>query len=273
MSSLTQSAATFVAILAGFYTTKILTIAGDKNRIEHKINYLKSEISFETENISNLKTERDTIQEEDDNQNLQYFIETIKDKAHSPGFPNIRSLNDLIIYYKKTIQEKPSERLLTNLKQQSDSVLNELKIIKEDRINKNTFSSNSISPSSYSSDIGSRILEANRTLEEQRSFNELLKELEEKENKLKFLNQQYSLNNEELHSLVYPKHLTFGFISFGLFAFLGVVIPLMHQWWYHYLNENSDVFALIMFLIGLTITFAYILVEIHSMLKKSDSFK
>ena len=46
MSALTQSAATFVAILAGFYTTKILTIAGDKNRIEHKINYLKSEITF-----------------------------------------------------------------------------------------------------------------------------------------------------------------------------------------------------------------------------------
>jgi len=65
--------------------------------------------------------------------------------------------------------------------------------------------------------------------------------------------------------------LTFGFIPFALFAFLGVVIPLMHQWWYHYLNENSDVFAFTMFLIGLTIIFAYILVEIHSMLKKHDS--
>ena len=51
MSALTQSAATFVAILAGFYTTKILTIAGDKNKIEHKLNYLNSEISFETEKL------------------------------------------------------------------------------------------------------------------------------------------------------------------------------------------------------------------------------
>jgi uncharacterized membrane protein YvbJ len=124
MSSLTQSAATFVAILAGFYTTKILTIAGDKNRIEHKINYLKSEISFETENISNLKAERDTIQEEDDNQNLHYFIETIKDEARSPGFPNISSLNDLIIYYKKTLQEKPSEKILIHLKKRPKFVSN-----------------------------------------------------------------------------------------------------------------------------------------------------
>lgn len=67
MSALTQSAATFVAILAGFYTTKILTIASDKNRIEHKMNYLKSEISFETENIQNLKYEITKMEEEKGN--------------------------------------------------------------------------------------------------------------------------------------------------------------------------------------------------------------
>jgi Tfp pilus assembly PilM family ATPase len=95
MSSLTQSAATFVAILAGFYTTKILTIAGDKSRIEHKINYSKSEISFETENIKNLKLEKNT-QEEKENQPLQYFVEIIKDKSHFPVFPNINTYDDLI---------------------------------------------------------------------------------------------------------------------------------------------------------------------------------
>jgi hypothetical protein len=96
MSSLTQSAATFVAILAGFYTTKILTIAGDKSRIEHKINYLKSEISFETENIKNLKLEKSNTQEEKENQLLQYFVEIIKDKSQFPVFPNINTYDDLI---------------------------------------------------------------------------------------------------------------------------------------------------------------------------------
>ena len=268
MGALTQSAATFVAILAGFYTTKILTIAGDKNRIEHKINYLKSEINFVTENIKNLKVEVNNIQEEEDNQLLQYFIEIIKDECHLPSFPNIKNLNDLINYYEKFFQGKPSENFVTKLKQQSDQIINELNKIRRDRLEKNTFSSTLALSTSLTSDIGSRIIEANRTLEEERNFNELTKELVEKENKLKFLNQQYSLYNEELHSLVYPKHLKFGFISFGLFAFLGVVIPLMHQWWSPYFRENSDIFALIMFLIGLAITFAYILLEIRSMLKK-----
>jgi hypothetical protein len=81
------------------------------------------------------------------------------------------------------------------------------------------------------------------------------------------------LYNEELHFLVYPKHLKFGFISFGLFAFLGVIIPLMHQWWSPYFEYNSDAFAFIMFLIGLIITFVYISSEIFPFFKKSNNAK
>jgi hypothetical protein len=94
MSSLTQSAATFVAILAGFYTTKILTIAGDKSRIEHKINYSKSEISFETEKYQKFKIRKKYTRRKA-NQLLQYFVE-IKDKFHFPVFPNINTYDDLI---------------------------------------------------------------------------------------------------------------------------------------------------------------------------------
>ncbi len=147
------------------------------------------------------------------------------------------------MYYQEIFQGRPSENFLKKLKQQSDSIISELNKIREDRLKKNTFSSTSVSLSPLTQDIGSRIIEANISLEEQQSFNELLKELGEKENKLKFLNQQLTLYNEELHSLVYPKHLKFGFISFGLFAFLGVIIPLMHQWWSPYFKYNSDAFC------------------------------
>ena len=162
---------------------------------------------------------------------------------------------------------------MKKLKQQSDSIISELNKIREDRLQKNTFSSTSVSLPSLPQGIGSRIIESNISLEEQQSFNELLKELGEKENKLKFLNQQLTLYNEELHSLVYPKHLKFGFISFGLFAFLGVIIPLMHQWWSPYFKYNSDAFASIMFLIGLIITFVDISSEISSFFKKSNNTK
>ena len=57
MSTLTQAAATFVAISAGFYTTKILTIAGDKNRfnINLIISKLKYPMKIKILQIENLK--------------------------------------------------------------------------------------------------------------------------------------------------------------------------------------------------------------------------
>lgn len=123
---------------------------------------------------------------------------------------------------------------------------------------------------SLSSDGASRIIEETQYVEEQQNFDNLKRELVEKENKIKFLNQQLSLNKDELHSLVYPKHLKFGFFSFVLFALLGVIIPLTHQWWSPYIIIDSDIFAFSMFLIGLIITFIYIFSEIIFVFNKSS---
>jgi hypothetical protein len=270
MSTLTQAAATFVAISAGFYTTKILTIAGDKNRLEHKLNYIKAEISYENQNIANRESERNNFLEDMENQRLNDFIHILKERANFPAFKDINTFNDFINYYKDIFAELPSSSFLIKLKTKSDSTIKELTKIKEGKLQKNTFST-----SDLSIDEDSRIIELNQISEEQQNFNikNLEKEIKEKENKVTFLNQQLSLLKEELHTLIYPKHVKFGFISFGLFAFLGVVIPLMHKWWSPYFKANSDVFAFIMFLIGLIITFVYISSEISSIFKKSNSNK
>jgi len=123
---------------------------------------------------------------------------------------------------------------------------------------------------SLSSDGASRIIEETQYVEEQQNFDNLKRELVEKENKIKFLNQQLSLNKDELHSLVYPKYLKFGFFSFVLFALLGIITPLTYQWWSPYIVIDSDIFAFSMFLIGLIITFIYIFSEIIFVFNKSS---
>ena len=274
MSALAQAAATFIAILAGFYTSKILTIAGDKNRIEHKINYVNSEIAYETENIANLKSLRNKLQKEMEDSRLQDFENIIKNEANIPNFKGIDTFNGLVECYKNIFMEQPSKNILINLKTKSDLLIRNLKTITENRLKKNTFST----PSplySLSSDGASRIIEETEYVEEQQNFDNLKRELVEKENKIKFLNQQLSLNKDELHSLVYPKHLKFGFFSFvlfALFALLGVIIPLTHQWWSSspYIVIDSDIFAFSMFLIGLIITFIYIFSEIIFLFNKSS---
>ena len=111
MSALAQAAATFIAILAGFYTSKILTIAGDKNRIEHKINYVNSEIGYETENIANLKSLRNKLQKEMEDRRLQDFENIIKNEANIPNFKGIDTFNDLVECYKNIFMEQPSKNI------------------------------------------------------------------------------------------------------------------------------------------------------------------
>jgi hypothetical protein len=60
--SIAQTSATFVAIIAGFYTTKIISLSNDKRRILQRINELDNEIQAKRVYLEELKkTESDTI--------------------------------------------------------------------------------------------------------------------------------------------------------------------------------------------------------------------
>lgn len=87
MSTLAEAAATFVAIVAGFYTTKIFTLKTDKNRVEYKLKQLKLEIEHRKNVASNLKIQVDERQEEKDNDIINYFVKNVakaKIKARYP---------------------------------------------------------------------------------------------------------------------------------------------------------------------------------------------
>ena len=60
--SIAQTSATFVAIIAGFYTTKIVTLSNDKRRILQRINELDNELQVKQVYLEGLKkTESDTV--------------------------------------------------------------------------------------------------------------------------------------------------------------------------------------------------------------------
>jgi len=77
MSTLAGAASTFVAILAGFYTTKIFSISTDKNRFQNKINELELEIGHRKDNAKDLKTQIDRRQQEKDDDKINSFVENL----------------------------------------------------------------------------------------------------------------------------------------------------------------------------------------------------
>ena len=76
MITLAQISATFIAITAGFYTTKIISIVNDKARIKGRIDEYKIESTPLREKYTKLKSEIDSLDDEKDSERY-YGIERI----------------------------------------------------------------------------------------------------------------------------------------------------------------------------------------------------
>jgi uncharacterized metal-binding protein len=55
--TLAQASATFIAIVAGFYIAKILSIASDKNRVAAKIKEIQNEVAWKRDNATEIDEE------------------------------------------------------------------------------------------------------------------------------------------------------------------------------------------------------------------------
>ena len=74
---------------------------------------------------------------------------------------------------------------------------------------------------------------------------------------------------QEYNSIAYPKNIIFGLASLITFAVIGVIFPLTYEWWVIPLftssgyNLNVNLLVVIFFIIGLSITFMYIGMELY----------
>jgi hypothetical protein len=116
--------------------------------------------------------------------------------------------------------------------------------------------------------------------EEWKETKELVRESDREKDKASLLEAHLNDLNKEFDSLAFPKYIWFGFASFIVFTILGVIFPLTYNFWGEYLlNENKNLMFLIfhannialsLFIIGLALIFAYILVElIHALESKT----
>jgi outer membrane murein-binding lipoprotein Lpp len=276
MSTLAGAASTFVAILAGFYTTKIFSISTDKTRLQSKINELELEIEHKKEYAKNLKIQIDKWQEEKDDDKIKYFEENLGTALMLYDKP-VNSYDDIIEMWKKywNSESEPSESILKKLKARTASLIERLKP-KEVKQQKFDFLNNPerIEVLAHIPDDTSRMIESNYALEEKKKFDQLKTDLNSELIKINYLEKQLDQVTGELRSITYPKHVIFGISSFVLFAILGVIIPLTSQWWqsysYKYLGLDPNSLAVILFIIGLFITFLYFGIEIYSIFHKKE---
>jgi len=96
--------------------------------------------------------------------------------------------------------------------------------------------------------------------QEREKYDELVRNYQRGLSDVGNLEKQIESSIEDQKNLTFPEHLIIGFFSFVIFAILGVIFPLTSQLWSPHIKQyfEPDSFALILFGIGLTVTFAYI---------------
>lgn len=198
-----------MAILAGFYTSKIITIASDKKRVLLRINETRNEIEWRTKKSKNLKSIMDERTREREDMRLQNFADKMK---NSMQFTHIKNLDDLLKQYMEEWGDV-SEYEKTKIGEMSESVLNEVSKRRQEQLEafKSGIASGIAKRLEDATNLRVGYLTPNRdiAMERRREALKTIEEYNSEESSIQLLETQLASYENDLGSIIYPRHLKF----------------------------------------------------------------
>jgi hypothetical protein len=151
-------------------------------------------------------------------------------------------------------ESPPSENQLKILENKSSSIIEEIQKNKEENAVK------MLAYTSQSAQIG-RVLQSR---DDVKNRDKLRDQRNSEESRILFLQESKTTQQDDWKLLVYPKYVKFGYLSFIIFALSGVIFPLTYRWWPLYMLNQSEIFGLSAFGLGLLLTFVYLGLELSN---------
>jgi hypothetical protein len=279
MTTLAQISATFIAITAGFYTTKIISITNDKSRIKGRTKEVEAELKLVTKNYHNVKAEIEAIDSSNREDWKVSLIELFMRKIESEA---INNLNDLSSVFESYFENKPDEVDMEIFEEILPEIAEASKIKEKERIEEQKKDQGLRSMSSFDEryykinslvvarePTNQNVINTLKNESRKRYYTDLVDKSNSANNRLTILQELKKIMDHELDALTYPKNIKFGFACFIIFAGLGVFVPLLYNTWdesiskYLILPIENNIFVIILFTIGLTLNFVYIGLELR----------
>lgn len=297
LNTIAQISATFIAITAGFYTTKIISIVNEKSRISSRINEYEVELNLLRQSHSTYTKKIDQIDEERKNEFIEHFKEValgpFKEITLGQGRV-IKDVNDLVSIYSKYYRIVPSEGIIKTLTEILPDIVETSRIREKERAEKNKKLLDSLRSGEFpdmhnsitaiahpSISENQDIINKMESQQEQNIYDDLIRSRDHTKNRLMMLEEITNTSRQELNSMEYPKHIRFGFISLIVFAIIGVIIPLTYGNWgeviLHLRTQGYTLpldltsIILILFGIGLGLNLTYIYLELSIALKPREN--
>jgi hypothetical protein len=268
MLTIAQVSATFVAIVAGLYTSKILSISSEKQRIQNKIAEIDAEARQRHSIIDDYQSRIDPTFMKRASDDIEDFVTDLLSESDLKVY-SLDELKTMFAEYEKPKQ--PNEYHTKVLTKEFENIKKRiLKAIQERR---------SKDPSDLERQFGmglgsianqygnvARIYDKDTVIREIDFINQNRQQQDEEYKRIRINNTLKEHYENELKTVIFPRHVTFGYLSQVGFAITGVALPLTHSIWSVSLGDYADAFGLGMFFAGLITMFVYIFSELWAAL-------
>ena len=144
LHTIAQTSATFVAIIAGFYTTKIISLSNEQRRILQRINELDNELQEKTVYYNSLKETESETENRWDEEIINGFIEHITGDFYI--YEQIKSIEDLREWFPKLYDQPLTENQDRILKERASKILAELENKRNERKERSTLREVTVNP-------------------------------------------------------------------------------------------------------------------------------
>jgi len=252
MFTIAQVSGVFVAIVAGLYTTKLISISSEKNRLRTRLSEIDIEINGKQPLLAQYNGIIDGIENKWADERIRRFVDDLLEEEDLKKY-TLKELKEKFVEYNQMKLNEYEEKILTD---KFEDITKNI----EEKINKGkTFSFNllGIRPSLLAPMVNLELIR-----DERKALSDAYRKRAIEESNIEMQKKMKGQLTKELESLINQKHLAFELLFLFIFAMLGVVLPLLYPYWSpHTLWFSPNVVAIVAFLIGLILTFIYLGVE------------
>lgn len=260
-----QAAAAFVAITAGFFTTKILSISSEKRTVANQISLSSRELQQRESTSFSLKERIDEIEyewaEETVTRELEEVTAEVVDKAPDkvPSKDEVRQALEEKIFCK--LDEYDLKALDTHY---PDFVLK----VESEQAKRRQMASRHPLFSSIGDTLDvlskstSLLIDPERAKRRRQVLDELYDKYSIEKQTISLLRSRKEEFERHLKGLSFPRYVWLGFFTLILFAGIGIVIPLYVILTVNELTVEWLGTIFVMFITGLSAVFVYLFLEI-----------
>jgi hypothetical protein len=247
--TLIQGAATFVAIVGAFFTTKVLSVSSEMRSLRNRLKLVKAEMDHREGLMRGYQEEMDVLEAKWAKQDVGRFLERKKRDLLAP----IPTLGELQADYKKLNSLNRFESRV--LEDEFPKFLEALRMMKERGAG---------TPGGHiPAHIGVSLLRG----DERKAWNESFEKWEAESDALGWDKARFKELEAQLSGLAYPPYIKLGFLVLVYFGSTSVLLPLFLAPSLSVIDSNTFEEFFLLFLSGFTLTFVYLYFEISTALK------